>query len=251
MTTVAYPGPFQNKFAPDDPRLGRKLRTDTGVWPEGTPPEALPKYRSLLEECLAKPMLPSLAYFYRHGCSLKWKRDPQHRYVKRYFPAAQAAWDSGQKCVKVIGYDAGPADARRANITDDEQYTYWHPLRDWGWDRDQCKAEIEAEGLPVPLKSACFFCPSAKTHEITWLVRNHPVLADLIITMERRAAPTLTEIEGLWSVAFANQERPTSTMTEWIERVRAADAAGKGRSLPSYSEEGCDGCEAGGGCVAQ
>lgn len=238
VVRVAYPGPLAQQFKPDDPRLARSLMTPTGVWPEGTPEVALPKYTSLLQECLVKPMLPSLAYRFRKGCSLKWKRDPQNRYVAKFWSEGPATWNAGKRLVKMIGYDAGPKDARRSAIKDDDRYTYWYPLREWGWDRDQCKAEIARADLEVPLKSACFFCPSAKEHEITWLVRNHPMLADLIIAMERRAAPTLTSIVGLWG---------DRTMTEWIEYVRLRDAKGTGKNLPCYSEE--DGEELGCGCV--
>lgn len=41
-----------------------------------------------------------------------------------------------------------------------------YPLREWGWDRLACERQIDRAGLPVPVKSACFFCPASKTHEI-------------------------------------------------------------------------------------
>ena len=33
---------------------------------------------------------------------------------------------------------------------------------DWGWTREDCIAAIQQEGLPLPGKSSCFFCPSMK-----------------------------------------------------------------------------------------
>jgi hypothetical protein len=207
-TTVCYPGPGRGQFA-------------------NRP------YTSLEGQCLAQRDLPSLAYG-RKGCSLKWKRDPQNDYVAGWRPALET-WDAGGRCIKVIGYDAGPADARRSKIADDDRYVYWYPLREWGWDREQCKAEIASSGLRVPVKSACFYCPASKPHEITWLVRNYPDLADRIVAMERNADPAKTRsIDGLWRKP--TRCRPGS-MSEWIKRVRKADAAGKGSKYAGFLEE--------------
>lgn len=66
---------------------------------------------------------------------------------KGWAPAVKAV-EAGLKVVKVIGYDCGPADSRRAVDRDqDARARYWYPLRDWGWDRERCTREIEREGL--------------------------------------------------------------------------------------------------------
>lgn len=122
-------------------------------------------YRTLGENCLENETLPSLA-FGRKACSSKWKKEPQNKYVAAWSPAQQA-WARGQKVVKLIGYDAGPKDMRRSKIADDAKYTYRYLLREWGWDRDRCVAEIEAMGLPVPSKSACTFCLAGETEVVT------------------------------------------------------------------------------------
>jgi hypothetical protein len=153
-------------------------------------------YTTLGENCLEHKMLPSLAYG-RKGCSLKFKREPQDAFVAAWEPA-RAAWKAGLRVVKAIGYDAGPKDARRSTLKDDKRYTYVYPLREWGWDRGRCVQEIEAAGLPVPEKSACFYCPASKPAELVTLHRKHPELTARIIEMEDRAKPGLTTIEGLW-----------------------------------------------------
>lgn len=157
-------------------------------------------YDSLEGNCLANKTLPSLA-FGRKSCSLKWKRAPQDKRVARWAPA-QAAWGAGLKVTKAIGYDNGTADSKRAwKMTDDAQYHYWYPLREWGWDREECKRQIAAAGLVVPMKSACYFCPASHVEEIEWLTDEHPELADKIIEIEARAKPFLREVEGLWRKA--------------------------------------------------
>jgi hypothetical protein len=60
------------------------------------------------------------------------------------------------------------------------------PLVEWGWDRAECKRQIEAAGLPLPGKSACFMCPASKRAEIEELQVAHPELFAKVIHMEER-----------------------------------------------------------------
>src|SRR3546814_13115632 len=75
------------------------------------------------------------------------------------------AWARGQKVVRLIGYDASPADTRRythASTITSDLFECRYPLREWGWDRAACIARIEAAQLPVPPKSSCFICGAMK-----------------------------------------------------------------------------------------
>jgi hypothetical protein len=171
--------------------------------------------KSLGEACMRLSVLPALAYG-QHQCSLVWKRDPQMAYVKRW-PLAQVAWAVGQTVTMCIGYDAGPRDSCRSYKAEGKAlpgYTNRFPLIEWQWDRERCIAEIEAAGLPVPVKSACFFCPASKKTEIDWLAKFHPELAAQAIEMEDRArARGLKRIKGLGR-RFA-----------WREHINGAAAA--------------------------
>lgn len=162
---------------------------------------------SLHEECLRKSILPSLAYG-GHSCSLKWKVDPQWAFTRDHFgwDRRQRRWRHGAFVTKLIGYDAGPADARRIAKASNKWppgHRYRYPLAEWGWTREICESVIVDEGLPKPLKSACFMCPASKKHEVDWLAATHPELATISIEMERRAHHRgLTTTRGLgrrWS----------------------------------------------------
>lgn len=145
-------------------------------------------YRTLEEESLVSRYLPSLAYG-RHKCSLKWKVAPQDAYVATWQPALDA-WAAGHKVRKAIGYDNGPADGKRAGrmaTREDPRYDYWYPLREWGLDRDACIRAIAEAGLPVPVKSACFFCPAMKKAEIEDLAEKYPDLAERALAIEAAA----------------------------------------------------------------
>lgn len=179
-------------------------------------------YSTLLENCLVNRTLPSLA-FGKKGCSKKWKVGPMDRYVKRWPPAIRA-WANGFKVIRAIGYDAGPKDSKRAwKLTDTKRYSYRYYLRDWGWDRERCEAEIAAAGLPVPPKSACYICPATKPHELAELDRLHPELGDDIMRMEALAAPGLTKIEGNWRhtvKGFRGATPHPGAMTPFIQEER-------------------------------
>lgn len=178
-----------------------------------------PPYYSLLENILTNATLPSISLG-RHSCSAKWKIAPQDRWVEGW-PPARAAWARGERCVKLIGYDASRADDRRyahvAGMTS-TRYAFRYPLREWGWDRRDCAAAIRAAGLPVPIKSSCFFCAAMQPEEVlslpAWCLR-------LIVLVEARAAPRLRTVEGLWR--RSTRRRP-GAMTTFIRDRGLLDA---------------------------
>jgi hypothetical protein len=142
------------------------------------------RYDTLYGNCWQNETLPSLA-FGRKSCSIKWKREPQDRRVRKWLPALEA-WDAGLRVKKLIGFDATEGRRRYGDQGDDPQYEYWYPLMDWGWTREDCKRVIADAGLPVPVKSACFFCPASKKPELVELNRCSPDLYQLSISLENR-----------------------------------------------------------------
>jgi hypothetical protein len=68
---------------------------------------------------------------------------------------------------------------------------------EWGYDRETCKRIITKAGLPVPIKSACFFCPASKKPEIAWLQEDHPDLLRRALRIEQNAQAKLTSVKGL------------------------------------------------------
>jgi hypothetical protein len=112
--------------------------------------------------------------------------------------------------VKVIGLDAGEehrlawarATVGKAKLSreawlDRHFFFYWYPLMEWGYNRARCKQIIAAAGLQVPVKSACFFCPASKKHEIAWLQEHHPELLERALEIERNAQAKLKSVKGL------------------------------------------------------
>lgn len=155
--------------------------------------------KSLSESLLRLGTLPALAYG-RHQCSLVWKRDPQHAWLKAWGPAV-SAWAEGNVVTTAIGYDAGPRDSCRQYKAEGKEspgFRNVFPLIAWGWDRERCVEEIERAGLPVPVKSSCFHCPAMKKAEIAALRMNEPELFERAIAIEDGArARGLSTIKGL------------------------------------------------------
>lgn len=151
-------------------------------------------YATLEENCLVNSTLPGLA-FGRKSCSSKWKGEPLDALVRKIYAEEIKR---GEVIMRAIGYDAGPCDMKRGSSATKGPWTWEYPLREWGWDRERCIAEIAAAGLPAPPKSACFFCPSTKPHELVQLAKQHPDLARRAVEMEDRARPKLVKISGLW-----------------------------------------------------
>jgi hypothetical protein len=184
-------------------------------------------YRTLEEQCLYTKTLPSLAYGGK-SCSLKYKKSPQTKYLLEHFPPAEfvkkrrrvvraIGFDAAETrrtyagVVQAVGLDAGeehrltwartkPAEERKQSREawlDEHYFAYWYPLHEWGMDRAACAEAIRDAGLPVPPKSACWFCPASKKAEILWLREHHPQLLDRALEIERIALPGLTSVKGL------------------------------------------------------
>jgi hypothetical protein len=190
---------------------------------------------SLEAESLRRETLPSRA-FGMSSCAMRWKIEPQEKFLN-HWPPARECWARGRKPIKVLGYDGG--EQRRASVHDDDKLRYWYPLLEADLDRDACIRLIESEGLPVPPKSACFYCPSSTKAEVLWLAEAHPDLFARAVKMEETALGNtrypLREVKGLgrhWAwkdlVQMAPAERtalleqPVEACTVCVEEDRNA-----------------------------
>lgn len=133
-------------------------------------------HASLHANMLANEALPSQAFGMK-TCTLRWKVAPQDDWQIRWKPIATSI-GTDRKVHKLIGFDAteghriksggtyGIRSTEKKHTKLQKVYVVEFPLREWGWDRDRCKREIDAAGLPVPVKSACFCCPASKKAEL-------------------------------------------------------------------------------------
>lgn len=76
-------------------------------------------------------------------------------------------------------------------------------------DRDACIELIKSVGLPLPGKSACFFCPSSKPSEIDFLRNQYPDLFDRALKIEALGVQKTHSVKGLgrnWSWKDASRQ---------------------------------------------
>ena len=60
------------------------------------------------------------------------------------------------------------------------------PLIDMGLSALDCRYIIMGAGIPLPMKSSCFFCPFQKVTEWLWLKKKHRALFDRALALEAR-----------------------------------------------------------------
>lgn len=200
-------------------------------------PLASTGYDDLYGNCIANETLPSLA-FGRKSCSIKWKQKPQDQAIKGARSGPNAApphpiWieaqRTGQRIVKLIGYDCSTADIRRSRKLPaaDADFDYVYPLQVLGWMREDC-VQIITDVLGadmVPIKSACWFCPASKQWELFWLAAHHPDLLEKALFLERNALTgkhsrfDAIEFGASWDEFVRNADRfPSANTTVGLGR---------------------------------
>ena len=89
-----------------------------------------------------------------------------------------------------------------------------YPLVSQRATRADCIALIQQAGLPLPVKSSCFFCPFSSLDRWKWLYEKHPDLYEKSVALEERS-----------------KHFPDQRLTDQIFRKRASVTL---RELPMY-----------------
>jgi len=158
----------------------------------GMPIRIVAETQTLEDDCRNRETLPGKVFGFG-SCSEHFKIRPQRRYLREQGIDA-VTW--------LVGFHAG--EQRRAWRGATGNDTIRYPLIEWGWHQEDCIAAIKRHGMSVPVKSACFYCPSMTKREVLRLRRSHPELFERAIEMERDAIESgnLQTVKGLgrhWS----------------------------------------------------
>lgn len=106
-----------------------------------------------------------------------------------------------------------------------------HPLLDLHLSREDCKRVIERAGLPVPPKSACYFCPFHRPAQWAKLRRDEPELFQKSVELEQLLNKR-REMLGKDHVYFTRFAKPLD---------KAIEAEQPGLNLdPALGDESCD-----------
>lgn len=108
------------------------------------------------------------------GCTTNYKIKPIAKWIKNNAPG----------CTLGLGISTDEPHRARPARTDDVHAVNHYPLIELGIDRSMCLRIVEAEGLPQPPKSSCWFCPYKTTEQWTTLKRSDPSLFEKACEME-------------------------------------------------------------------
>ena len=121
-------------------------------------------YSNLYEYAAHYNMIPSRL---RRWCTNKFKVRVINKYIER-------------PCFSLIGFSVD--ESKRAKISTEDGVENRFPLIELEIDREGCKKIILDFGLPVPIKSGCYFCPYQRVGQWRLLRKIHP---ELFISKER------------------------------------------------------------------
>jgi PP-loop superfamily ATP-utilizing enzyme len=115
-------------------------------------------HSDLYEYCEAYRMIPSRVH---RWCTSKFKVRTIEKYVDR-------------PCFQLVGFSTD--EAHRAKLQTGKGIEARFPLLEYEISRDGCLEIIKDHGLPIPIKSGCYFCPFQRVSQWRLLRRKHPEL---------------------------------------------------------------------------
>ncbi len=91
----------------------------------------------------------------------------------------------GTHVYQYLGIDYG--EIQRVKKSTEDYVTNLFPLVEAKIDREGCVKIIKQEGLPVPVKSGCFFCPFNNLDRWKFIYENHGNLFEKAMNLEERS----------------------------------------------------------------
>lgn len=160
---------------------------------------ALVRGRNLYETCWERRVFPSTIW--------RWStRDFKVKPIFRYY----ASLDAHINQYLAIAYD----ELERMRTSHASYVTNLYPLVEHKITRVQCSELIREAGLPLPVKSSCFFCPFSSLERWKWLYETHPELYEKAVALEENS-----------------KHFPSQRLTDQIFRKRASVTL---RELPQF-----------------
>ena len=140
------------------------------------------KYISLMDYCMIHKQVPMRNF---RWCTDKFKRSPLNKLAKsmgatKTNPMVKAL------CISLDESDR--VNENTAKLKEPKYIKLEYPLLDRKLTREDCKKIILDAGLPLPVKSGCWFCPFAKKEEWRRLKIEKPELFQQAIIMEQNNA---------------------------------------------------------------
>lgn len=161
------------------------------------------------------------------GCTQQWKKEVVARETRRRGASREHPAE--------IGIGISVDEIGRAKTSDIPHQVNTHPLLDLGLRRTDCQRIIRAAGLPIPPKSACWFCPMKTPENWRDLRREQPDLFAAACELEAGVAAkraTMTDRSG--------QPKDALYLTRFGRPLAQAIPEGDDLLPLADEDEGCD-----------
>jgi hypothetical protein len=112
----------------------------------------------------------------RRDCTSKFKISPMRKFLRNEY-------GKDQKFLQYIGIDFD--EYHRMRESDVKYIENDYPLVDMQIGREQCEQILINEGLPVPKKSGCYYCPFTTRPRWLKLLEENPQLLEKAIALEQ------------------------------------------------------------------
>ena len=154
-------------------------------------------------------------------CTADYKKEPLHQ-AHRDLLGIQPKKRGPKTCELEVWLGISLDEKQRAKVSTHRWYRYWHPLIEGPmpmrrWD---CQRYLELRQLPVPPKSACFFCPYQSDRRWLAMKREQPELWERACALDEHAR-AMGQFKG--TVYLHRSGKPLRAVGEDLER-QAADA---------------------------
>ncbi len=171
---------------------------------------------SLFDYYFRKKLIPYRMF--RH-CTDKFKVRPINKYIRDKY---------GLKTPVNMWIGIGSDEAhRKEKIQGRQQFTYKFPLINWNVDREKCVEIIKKEGLSIPVKSGCYFCPFQPQGAWKSLINTHPDLYDKSINFEKNcsAYPNSTLMGKKTLEEFRKAFKSQTNIDDFMEEIEIGQCA--------------------------
>lgn len=163
-------------------------------------------YSNLYDYCFDRHMVPSWS---KRWCSIKFKKETlQNNQIGPAFVNIGYAYD----------------ERKRAVLASEKGFEHRYPLIEREVSRKKCVEIIKSHGLPVPIKSGCFFCPHQDHHSWKRLRRNHSDLFCRALQLEKRSLE-VAKIKKGRPMYLSKYEIPLEKVVETSNSYLFADMA--------------------------
>ena len=184
----------------------------------GTPFTVLPpagRHGGLYQTAWHRRVIPSALW---RWSTRDFKVSPLHRHYRRRY----------ERVVQYLGIAYDEIERMKRSPRDDVENVF--PLVDAKITRDGCIELIREAGLPVPVKSGCFFCPFNNIDRWGWLYEEHRDLFDKAVALEENSKHFPSQ--RLTDQVFRNRSKIPL-------RVLGDQFAAGIRAIPAFTEVPC------------